>query len=216
MKFKTLAIIACVSLFSSAQALALAAENKNTNPASETTKVQLNDSMQSNMAGNKDSAMKNKDGEIIATLIVLDKNEIAAANLAAKKNLSPGLKKYVNTLRKDHAKNLDDTMKLSKKIKESPNQTGEVNALHQQGKQQIAILEPLNNQQFAIIFIRDMVKDHQSALDKIDHNLLQNANNPQLKKHLELTREKIVKHLQEAKQLENQETQNDANQKIAK
>jgi putative membrane protein len=145
-----------------------------------------------------------KEGEVIATLITLDKNEMAAANLAEKKQISPLIKNYAKLIHRDHSQNLSATLKLSQKIKERPEQTEDVIALKKQGQEEMATLQPLNGQKFEVAFINAMVKGHQAALDKIDDMLLPNAHTPQLKRHLQMTRNKVAQHLQIAKKIQSQ------------
>lgn len=59
---------------------------------------------------------RNKDGKIIGTLIVINKNEIAAAKEALKKSTNPEVIHHAKMLKKQHTQNLNDTIKLSKRF----------------------------------------------------------------------------------------------------
>jgi putative membrane protein len=187
MNLRSLIFTSFISVFAATPLLAFSYPDNHNNPQAE-----------------NQSVGDNKDGEVIATLITINKNEIAAANLAEKKQISPMVKNYAKLLHKDHSQNLNNTIKLSHKINERPEQTEGVIALRKHGQEEMATLQPLNGQKFEVAFINDMVKGHQAALDKIDNTLLQNAHNPQLKRHLQMTRNKVAQHLQIAKKIQSQ------------
>jgi putative membrane protein len=144
------------------------------------------------------------ENDVLATLVVLNKNEIAIANLAGKKNTSPTIKHYTQVLRKDHTQNLNETLKLSRELHANLQPTNQVAALQKKGQEELAILQPLNGQQFEMVFIDKMVQNHQAALDRLDQALAQNVTQPQLKKHLEMTRAAVAKHLQIAQHIQQQ------------
>lgn len=141
---------------------------------------------------------QSKDGEIIATLIVINEHEIAAANEATKRNINPTVKKYAEMLKEDHEKNLQDTQELSKKIAVLPVETETVIVMKEQGQEGLNKLKALNDQQFEVAYIQAMIKGHQEALDKLKAGI-RNAKNPELKAHLRKTSGTVANHLQMAK-----------------
>lgn len=148
------------------------------------------------------SENQKKDGEIIAMLITLNKNEVAASREALKRHVSPMVKKYAGRLQRDHSKNLQDTLNLSHKINEKPVKTADVAELKEKGQQMLVTLKPLKNQEFQVTFIDDMVKGHDEAIKKLDESL-QAASNPALKAHLEKTRATVKEHLEMAQMIQN-------------
>lgn len=143
-----------------------------------------------------------QDGEIIATLIFLNRHEIAAANEAEKRRVSPVVRKYAYLLHKDHGKNLRDTLKLSQEIGVRPIETQNVILLEQKGDKELSALKSLNNQQFEVVYIDSMIKGHEDALNKINNAMAQ-TQNPALKKHLSMTRDAVASHLQMARMIRN-------------
>jgi putative membrane protein len=150
---------------------------------------------QSNMANN------NADGEIIGFLVVLNENEITAAKDAMNKKVGSKVKSYAKMLFNDHSKNLKETMKISKKMGQSPVESGQVASLKQEGKNIEANLSPLNDRDFEVAYIDAMVKGHQEALVFIDQNM-NNVGNKHLKKHLKTTRGSVQHHLNQAKKIQ--------------
>ncbi len=145
----------------------------------------------------------NVDPEIVAALVVLNQNEIAAANLAIDKTTNKTIKHYAKFLKKEHSKNLKKTIHLSKKQDITPVDNKTANELKTQGQQETSDLTKLSNNDFNKAYINDMVNDHESALSLID-GFLKEVKNPKLKKHLEETRMHVQHHLDDAKKIQEQ------------
>lgn len=143
-----------------------------------------------------------KDGEIIATLMTLNKGEIAAATVALKKTSDPAVKDYAQMLMKDHTANLKQTIQMSHQLHLPPVDTKMVKNLQADTKKQLKTLKGLNGQAFDKMFIGDMVTDHQNALNIIDNTMLVNVNNIALKKQVEATRVHIAHHLEVAQEIQ--------------
>lgn len=165
--------------------------------ASDTTTTSENTASNSN-----ENPQNQKDGEILAVLVVVNKNEIAAANEALKKSSSPAVKKYAEMLKKEHTKNLKQTMAVSKKTGIAPVETDKTNSLKEEGKKELDNLSTLNNKEFDKAYIDAMVNGHTKVLETLDDDLIKNASNAALKKQLLATRPHIVAHLNEAKKLQ--------------
>lgn len=138
-----------------------------------------------------------KDDEILGFLIVLNKNEINAANEALQKTSNSAVKDYANMMIEQHTKNLDDTMKIAQQMNAKPIETAFVKHLKNKGHKEVKKLSTLSNQQFNIAYINAMVKDHTEAL-KLINNLLTRVTNPTIKTHLEMTKEHVAMHLKDA------------------
>ncbi|KTD22909.1 Predicted outer membrane protein [Legionella lansingensis] len=156
----------------------------------------------SGTAAQASAAQNQQDGEVIGFLIVLNQNEMAAAKDALNKKVNPKVKSYARMLYNDHSKNLKDTMKISKKIGQSPAQTNKVASLKRKGEKAQASLSSLQDTDFEVAYIDAMVRGHEEALIIIDENLINNVNNPDLKKHLKTTRSHVQQHLNAAKQIQ--------------
>ncbi|MCP0913230.1 MULTISPECIES: DUF4142 domain-containing protein [Legionella] len=142
---------------------------------------------------------KQSNSQVVGDLVVLNKNEIAAANLAAKKAASPTVRRYAAFLAREHRTNLQTTLSLGRKIG-SPSEMSDLSrSLQTQGQQEMAQLNSLSNAAFDRAYIDSMVKDHQEAIQLIDQQLLKNSTNPTLTKHLEKTRHHISMHLEKAR-----------------
>ena len=147
-----------------------------------------------------DAHAAQNDGEIMAALVQLDQNEVQAAKLA-EKNSDGAVLGYARMLREDHEANIDDTQKLGDKLNVDLKKTDAVDKLHDQGEKMVDKLDDLKGSEFERSFLSEMVSGHRDALHQIDA-WIKNAQNPELKRHLEATRDRVAFHLKEAERLQ--------------
>lgn len=144
------------------------------------------------------------DGEIIKDIIVIDQNEIAAADLALKKNSNKEIKNYAQYLKGEHTNNLNTSLKMSKKIGIQPLDSDASKGLQEDGQKLAEQLKGLNGKDFDKTYIDDMVTDHKSALQLIDNDLLKNVTNSSVKKLVQDTRIHVNSHLQKALKIQSE------------
>lgn len=142
-----------------------------------------------------------KDSEIVAFMIVLNKNEIAAADVTKQKKVKNDIKEYADLMLKEHNKNLAKAEKISTKQKIEPLDTEKVVSLKEKGKEEINTLTPLVNKAYETAYIDAMVKGHTEALASIN-SFLKEVNDPTLKKYLENTRTHVQHHLAKAQAIQ--------------
>jgi len=80
--------------------------------------------------------------------------------------------------------------------------TKKTNALRKKGAGELAMIAPLEGEEFAAKYVDAMVKGHTEVLAMIDGELLKSAENAALKKHLTETREHVAMHLEQGKKLQ--------------
>jgi putative membrane protein len=153
-------------------------------------------------SGMSADTMKN-DQAVLGWLTVLDKNEIAAADLTLKKSVNPSVKQYAKMLRAGHTKNLDKAMQLSEKLKVKPVQNETAQSLKQAGQQLMATLKPINGKAYQKQYIDGMVDGHTNALQQINSDMGMDMS-PQVKNLLQMTQNEVQKHLDAGKQLQQQ------------
>lgn len=142
------------------------------------------------------------DAEVLATVAMIDRNEIMAAMQAQQKKLSQPVMDYARMLHQQHGMNISQTLKIGQQIDVTPVITPEVDELSKQGAAVLAPLVPLDGAQFERGYIDAMVKGHTDALAKIDNELLKAANDEAVKNHLTKTRAAVAEHLAQAKALQ--------------
>ena len=152
-------------------------------------------------ANDKTSAKYGNDGEILAQLVAIDENEVHAAQLAEKKDVEGAVESYAKMIREDHGKNINDTEKLADKLNIDLKKGDPVDSIHTQGEQMLDRLDDVKGGEFERSFLSEMVNGHREALDKLD-DFIRMAQNPEVKQHLQATRERVAFHLKEAERLQ--------------
>jgi putative membrane protein len=148
-----------------------------------------------------DSATDKTDRQILGILVAINKNEIAASDLVAKRKVDTQVKQFAHMMVKEHTQNLHQTMSFAHKIGQ-PLSSDDSEALQKDGKETLSSLKPLKGKELETTFMDDMVKGHEAALQTIDDNLLKNVTNEKLKKQIEATRVHVEHHLQDAKDIQ--------------
>jgi len=142
------------------------------------------------------------DAVVLATVTMIDRNEIVAAMQAQQKKLSQPVMDYARLLHKQHGMNIGQTLKVGQQIGVTPVITPEVDALAKKGAEMLAALVPLDGQAFERGYLDAKVKGHTDALAKIDNELMKSADNKAVTNHLTKTRAAVADHLAKAKALQ--------------
>lgn len=153
--------------------------------------------------GHSAVAQEQVEGKILGAIIVLNRNEISAASLAEKKAVHPAVRQYAAWLYKEHSQNLNSMEKLSHDISVPPESSSLSRTLQQKGQRELAALNRLDKAAFDKAYIAAMVKGHTEAVELLTIKIKQ-AQNPLVRKQLELTRKHVVHHLQKAKAIQKQ------------
>jgi len=144
------------------------------------------------------AAQVRTDSDILGTLVVINKNEIAAAQLARRQGQNARVKNYANFMIKEHSTNLRQTKRLSQKLDMMPELNGRVAMnLQQKGQQELQMLQGLSGKAFDSAYMAAMVNDHTEALSLISQ-LNNQTSNPMIKNQLKVTRAHVAEHLQRA------------------
>lgn len=155
-----------------------------------------------NAMTNSDSmSQRENDAAILAWLVTLDKNEIAAANIAVKRDVNPSVSKFAHYLIKEHSQNLKQTLTISKRMGVKPITTNQSTELHEQGQQELASLQSLDNKAFQKAYINAMVTGHSNALAKLEKDI-STVQNKALKHQLQMTAKHVAHHLAIAKSIQ--------------
>ena len=142
------------------------------------------------------------DAEILATVVIVDRNEITAAMEAQGKKLSQPVMDYAKMLHQHHGMSLGDTLKVGQQIGTTPVITPKVDAIAIKGGKVLASLVPLDGAEFERAYVDAMVTDHTEVLAMLDGELLKTASNDAVKARLTKTRTSIADHLAKAKALQ--------------
>lgn len=141
------------------------------------------------------------DAEALASVAMVDKNEVVAAMQAKSKQLSEPVMEFANTLHRDHGMNFSQTLKVGQQADARPVITPQVSQISEDGAAMLAPLVTKDGAEFERGYLEAMVKGHTEALAMIDGKLLRAAKDDAVKAHLEKTREVVAGHLETAKAL---------------
>lgn len=141
------------------------------------------------------------EGKILDALIVLNKNEISAGQLAAKKSSNQEVINFADLMIKAHSDNLKEAEHLGNKLGIRPMEGKVAHKLKHKGKAELAHLKKLSGKSFDKAYINAMVKGHMNALELIN-NLEQKTANRMIKKYLENTKKHVMHHLEKAKAIQ--------------
>lgn len=142
------------------------------------------------------------DSQIIDIMMTVDKGEIAAAQEATKKKVSPSVESYAKYLIQQHQRNLEELAQLAKQLGLEPKESDISNSLVTGGKHDLKTLGALQDQAFDKAFIATMVKGHQEGLQLIDTKLFPQTKNPQLKVFVEQFRRMVADHLEKGLEIQ--------------
>ncbi len=155
------------------------------------------------MAINHPSNAKTADENIISLVKAIDTNEINMAEYAYNSSHNAQIKQHADFMVKQHEANLRALIKLAKKQHWDFATNTEEIALQLHGKKEMVKLRLASSREFDKKYVKDMVNDHQNALELIDRSIKE-TNNPALLRFLKATRSDIAHHLAMSKELEKQ------------
>ncbi len=182
MKFRTLMLGLAISLLPAISMSAMDSSSSNKNTAT--------------------AAQIQKDGEILATVEVVDNNEIAIAKEVLSKKASKKVNEYAKMMVAQHTANLNDAEKLAKKTNIAPVESDASKDLQKQGKDALDSLNSLDGNDLDKAYIDMMVKGHTDVLGMIDDDFLKNVTNEKVKKFLNTTRSHVKIHLDDAEKIQ--------------
>lgn len=146
------------------------------------------------------TAATTDDSLALGLLAAVNEHEIAAAQQAESKKVSPPVLAYAQMMEKQHGENLAKTRSLG-----SLAATPEVQAMKDKGKSDLEALGQKNGKDYETAYVEAMVSGHTEALALIDGRLLSLASAGPVRDHLTETRGHVAMHLEEAKKLQAKE-----------
>lgn len=136
------------------------------------------------------------DNQIINIMMTVDKQEIAASQLATKKYMNTAVDNYAKYLIQMHQQNLKELATLATQLNLPPTESDISNSMIANGKQNLKSLEDLQGAAFDKAFINAMVAGHENGLKLIDTTLLPETQNPKLKASVKHFRKMVENHLE--------------------
>lgn len=140
----------------------------------------------------------------LATIAVIDQNEILVSSVAANKGQDSDTKDFAQLMIKQHSANLTTLLTMTNNSASfTQNLTrGTAGKLNIKGSEGRSTLGALKGQAFDQAYADAMVNGHTAALQLIDTQLMKTAQSAEMKQFLSDTRAAVVKHLEYAKELQ--------------
>jgi putative membrane protein len=139
---------------------------------------------------------------ILSVVSTANQSEIQAAKDAQTKASNSQVKRFAAKLAQDHQKNEQQAEALAKRL--GVDLTAGAGASSESQSAAMGELAGKTGADFDRAYVEHEIQDHQQNIDKIEHQLLPAAKDPQVKAFLQKTDREMKNHLQMAKQLEQQ------------
>jgi putative membrane protein len=139
---------------------------------------------------------------ILSVIATANGAEIQTAKDAQTKASNPQVKRFAAKLAKDHQKNDQEAQALAKKL--GVNLAAGAAAASESQSAAMGDLASKTGAEFDRAYVEHEIQDHEQNIDKIEHQLLPAAKDPQVKAFLQKTDREMKNHLQMAKQLQQQ------------
>ncbi|GAB6195883.1 DUF4142 domain-containing protein [Lysobacter xanthus] len=140
--------------------------------------------------------------EALALLNAVNEHEVKAAEQAKSKKVTGDVLAYANMMQTEHSKNMTMTTSLLEKNGPAPGDSPTLSDMKAKGEAEMQQLAALDGDAYAKAYMDAMVMGHQDTLTKLDSMLLPAATDAAVKQHLQMTRDAVQKHLDQAKQIQ--------------
>jgi putative membrane protein len=144
----------------------------------------------------------NEASAVLSQLYTANEAEIQEAKDAASKASNPQVKRFAAKLVHDHTQNEQEARAIAKRL--GVNLTAGAGAASESQSAAMGEMAGKTGAEFDRAFLEHQVQLHQQNIDKIEHQMLPAAKDPQLKAYLQKTDKAMKTHLQLAQQLEQQ------------
>lgn len=142
------------------------------------------------------------DQQVVEIILAIDRTEMTEANEAPNNDASQSVRLYAKYLSRQHRRNLERTLSLSKELGLEPKESPLSSKITLQGIESLKTLSELSGKAFDTAFVNITVKDHQGVIEIIDTQLLPGAKNPKLKMLVKKFRAMIEDHLKKGLRLQ--------------
>ena len=152
-------------------------------------------------AEDKSAALAPTDAEIAMIVVVADTIDINYGKLAVVKANKQEVKRFAETMIRDHTAVNEKATALAKTLGVNPAASQTSRDLEAAAKQEVSKLTALSGSAFDKAYVANEVSYHEAVIKLLDKTLIPNAKNPELKQLLESGRPLFAAHLEHAKHL---------------
>lgn len=145
---------------------------------------------------------KINDAQIAAIAVAANQVDVDAGKLALPKVKNAEVKKFAQTMVRDHSGAIKAATDLAGKLKLTPQESDTSRAMVKGGQEARATLSGLSGDAFDKAYIDNEVGYHETVIKALDDTLIPNAQNGELKNLLTSVRGVAAAHLEHARQLQ--------------
>jgi len=141
------------------------------------------------------------DGELLGFIAAADELEVVSAITAGTKKMSADAANFSQMLHEAHGAHLVQTLELGTRIGVTPLETAKIDAFRKKNVGALADLVPLDGEDFERDYLAARVKGHTELIEMIDSKMLGDARSDEVRQHVQMTRDHLAAHLEQAKAL---------------
>jgi len=149
-------------------------------------------------------SQKLTDPEIASVAVTANQIDIDYANIAIKKTNNADVKKFAETMAKDHQAVINKAVALVTKLKVTPKDNATSKAFLAGAKKTKAMLNSKNGKAFDKAYVDNEVAYHKAAINEVQNVLIPNAANGELKALLQSALPLFKEHLGHAEMIQKQ------------
>ncbi|MBS0364663.1 MAG: DUF4142 domain-containing protein [Proteobacteria bacterium] len=142
------------------------------------------------------------DPQIAQIVVTANQVDIDAGKLAKSRGHAADVRAFAQRMVTDHSGVNQAAVALVTRLHVTPEASATSDSLHKGGEDNLAALHKLHGSAFDRAYIDHEVAYHQAVIDAMDHTLIPDAQNADLKALLVKVRPAFVAHLEHAKELQ--------------
>lgn len=141
------------------------------------------------------------DAQLAAVVKAIVRGEMEEAQLAESKATSKEVKDFARLMVRDHRDMLDKQTSSLQRLQIVPSENAVSNSLSSTVQTQISQLQSMRGRELDTMFIDDMIRDHNKALEMLDR-VIPSIKNGEMKADVEKVRPRVESHLREAERIQ--------------
>lgn len=144
------------------------------------------------------------EADALGLVVAVNEHEVAAAEATRAKKVSEPVRKYADMMHMEHTANTEQVRALEASAGITAGTGGAVADLRMKKEAMRSQMAGLEGEAYERAYVDAMVNDHQEVLTMLEQQLIPAAQNAAVRQHLQVTRDAVAKHLEQARQLQTQ------------
>lgn len=141
------------------------------------------------------------DGQVLAALITVHENELAAARIAEARSSNEAVREFASRMLAEHTAAIDSLRQLASELHVERAQSTASQQIARDGRATAARITSAPPETFEATYVNTMVEGHEHVLTLIDDTLLPAASQARLRTEIGNQRTAVTSHLEHARML---------------